>query len=119
MHRYSKSSIVRFMVDMVDFKLSDNMIDPACGTGGFIEKYFLISKNRLKQLYAENTTEYKTKLKQLQNNQIFGIEKDGSVASLAKLSMSMNGDGHTTIYRGNGLLFTNIYIYILVRLVSS
>lgn len=109
---FTHRNIVRFMVDMVDLKLSDNMIDPACGTGGFIEKYFLESKNKLKQLYDENTTEYKTKLKQLQHSQIFGIEKDGSVASLAKLSMSMNGDGHTTIYRGNGLLFTNIYIYI-------
>lgn len=107
---FTHRNIVHFMVRMVNPKLSDNTLDPACGTGGFIENVFLDLKTKLKQLYDENTSEYKTKLKQLQYNQIFGIEKDGAVASLAKLSMSMNGDGHTTIYRGNGLLFSNSYI---------
>jgi type I restriction-modification system DNA methylase subunit len=108
---FTHRNIVHFMVSIVDPKLSDNALDPACGTGGFIENVFLVLKRKLGQLYNEDTPEYKTKLMQLQNNQIFGIEKDGSVASLAKLSMSMNGDGHTTIYRGNGLLFTNQYIH--------
>jgi len=108
---FTHRNIVRFMGDMVDLKLSDNVIDPACGTGGFIEKAFLDLKAKLTELYDKETNEHKTKLRQLQNQQIFGIEKDGSVASLAKLSMSMNGDGHTTIYRGNGLLLKNTYIY--------
>ena len=64
------------------------------------------AKNCLKA-FTPNSEVFKEKLTQLQSNQIFGIEKDGNVASLSKLSMSMNGDGHTTIYKGNGLVYTN------------
>jgi type I restriction enzyme M protein len=107
---FTHRNIVNFMVGMATPGLKDKIIDPACGTGGFIEKSFLLLRQQLKTLYAEDTDEYKRKLTQLQNDQIFGIDKDGNVASLAKLSMSMNGDGHATIHKGNGLTFTNSQI---------
>ena len=104
---FTHRNIVKFIVDMASLKLKDRVIDPACGTGGFIEKAFLVLSNKLKDTYPLESKEYEEKLKLLQNEQTIGIEKDGSVASLAKLSMSMNGDGHTTIFKGNGLTLYN------------
>jgi type I restriction enzyme M protein len=104
---FTHRNIVNFVVDMVGLKLSDRVVDPACGTGGFIEKVFLLLRETLGKTFTNDSQEFKDKLTQLETNQIFGIEKDGNVASLSKLSMSMNGDGHTTIYKGNGLTFTN------------
>lgn len=104
---FTHRNIVNFIVEMADPKLSDRIIDPACGTGGFIETSFLRLNEQLRDVYPESSEEYQEKLDQLRTNQIFGIEKDGNVASLAKLSMSMNGDGHSTIYKANGLTFSN------------
>jgi|APSaa5957512535_1039671.scaffolds.fasta_scaffold16867_1 type I restriction-modification system DNA methylase subunit len=104
---FTHRNIVNFVIDMTGLKLSDKVADPACGTGGFIEKAFLLLRAMLDDTFTKESKEYKEKLTQLQTRQIFGIEKDGNVASLSKLSMSMNGDGHTTIYKGNGLVFTN------------
>ncbi|RZB33131.1 MAG: type I restriction enzyme M protein [Candidatus Argoarchaeum ethanivorans] len=33
---YTPRAVTRFMVDMVDPKLGEKMLDPACGTGGFL-----------------------------------------------------------------------------------
>ena len=104
---FTHRNIINFIVDMVNLKLSDKVADPACGTGGFIEKVFLLLRERLSETFTQDSEAFKEKLNQLQSNQIFGIEKDGSVALLSKLSMSMNGDGHTTIYKGDGLIYTN------------
>ncbi len=104
---FTHRNVVRFMVDMSELKLTDKILDPACGTGGFIETSFFELRKKLKSIFIKDSEEYELKLNQLRNDQIFGIEKDGSVASLAKLSMSMNGDGHTTIFKGDGLSFSN------------
>ncbi len=107
---FTHRNIVNFMVDMADPRLKDRIIDPACGTGGFIEKSFIRLASKVKDSFLADSPEYKEKITQLQTNQVFGIEKDGSVASLAKLSMSMNGDGHTAIFKGNGLTLLNDHI---------
>jgi type I restriction enzyme M protein len=104
---FTHRNVVNFMVDIADPDLSDKVIDPACGTGGFIETAFIELKEQLDSVFNNTSEEYQQKLEQLKNEQIFGIDKDGNIASLAKLSMSMNGDGHTTIYKGNGLTFEN------------
>ena len=104
---FTHRNIVNFVVDMVGLKLSDKVVDPACGTGGFIEKAFILLREKLLETFTHDSEEFNDKLNQLQSKQVFGIEKDGNVASLSKLSMSMNGDGHSTIYKGNGLVFTN------------
>jgi type I restriction enzyme M protein len=107
---FTHRNIVKFGVDMSDLKLSDKILDLACGTGGFIETSFIELSKKVKNLFSSDSEEYIKKIAQLQEKQIFGIEKDGNVASLAKLSMSMNGDGHTTIFKGNGLILTNEFI---------
>lgn len=104
---FTHRNIVDFIAKTADLKVKDKVIDPACGTGGFIEKAFVIQKTKLGELVKEDSNEYEERLKSLQSKQIFGIEKDGNVATLAKLSMSMNGDGHTAIYKGNGLTMQN------------
>ncbi|GAH45186.1 unnamed protein product, partial [marine sediment metagenome] len=104
---FTHRNIVNFMVAMAKPRLKDKTIDPACGTGGFIERTFLVLRQQLRDTFNEDTDDYKEKMRQLQHEQIFGIDKDGNVASLAKLSMSMNGDGHTEIYKGDGLSLTN------------
>ena len=39
---YTPRPVVRFMVEVVDPRLGETVLDPACGTGGFLVEAFLI-----------------------------------------------------------------------------
>ena len=62
---YTPRAVTRFIVDMVDPKLNEKVLDPACGTGGFLVSSF---ENMCKD--AKNVRD----LKRAKNN-LMGIEK--------------------------------------------
>ena len=58
---FTHRNIVNFVVDMVNLKLSDKVADPACGTGGFIEKAFLFLREKLSETFTPNSEVFKEK----------------------------------------------------------
>ncbi|VTN45988.1 Probable type I restriction enzyme BthVORF4518P M protein [Raoultella ornithinolytica] len=66
---YTPRAVTRFMVDRVDPKLGESIMDPACGTGGFLACAFDHVKNNYVQSVADHQT--------LQQ-QIHGVEKNSS-----------------------------------------
>lgn len=76
------------------------LLDPACGTGGFL--VFLMQENLriLERLRAEQKINQKTHdlLKQRIEQEIFfGSDANPGVAGAAKMNMIIAGDGHTNI----------------------
>lgn len=63
---YTPRAVTRFMVDRVDPKLGESIMDPACGTGGFLACAFDHVKNK----YVKSVADHQT----LQQ-QIHGVEK--------------------------------------------
>jgi len=63
---YTPRAVTQFMVDMVDPQLGERVLDPACGTGGFLT---CTIENIRKQSVKRASDE-----KKLQQ-QIFGVEK--------------------------------------------
>lgn len=64
---YTPRAVTRFMVDRVDPKLGESIMDPACGTGGFLACAFDHVKNK----YVKSVADHQT----LQQ-QIHGVEKN-------------------------------------------
>jgi len=63
---YTPRAVVQFMVDMVDPKLGERVLDPACGTGGFLTATIEhVRKHYVKSSEDEVTLE----------RTIFGVEK--------------------------------------------
>lgn len=80
---YTPRAVTRFMVEMVDPKLGETVMDPACGTGGFLActmDHILSSK-------AVNTPEDNQQLQQ----QIFGVEKKQLPHLLCTTNMLLHG----------------------------
>jgi type I restriction enzyme M protein len=75
------------------------LLDPACGTGGFLTEAFKVLKNNY-----ERTGTYKTPAWDfLERRCFYGIEVREENISRTKLNMFLVGDGHTNMTRANTL----------------
>ena len=83
--------ITRFAAEILDIGLNDIVLDPACGTGGFLVAAF--DKAR-----KEGTTE---DIEFFKNNGLYGVEQEPEVAALAIVNMIFRGDGKNNIIEGN------------------
>jgi len=103
---FTPRQVVDFMVNWVDISLDTIMLDPACGSGGFMIKTF--QKMREMVLAAPDSyfKTYKTTrddiLENIKKGQIFGVDGEPRATKTAKMNMVMWGDGENVV-RGNGL----------------
>jgi type I restriction enzyme M protein len=81
------------LVKMVDPKPGQTVIDPACGAGGF-----LASVVRHHRASGCNERELAAAVSSL-----YGIEKDGYLANLARLHVSLLSGGHPKVVCGDSL----------------
>ncbi|MDP3052922.1 MAG: N-6 DNA methylase [bacterium] len=83
--------LTRFGAEVINVNENDIIFDPACGTGGFLVSAFDYVKNHIN----------KTQLDKFKENNIFGIEQEPEVVSLALVNMIFRGDGKNNIIEGN------------------
>ncbi|WP_407334292.1 N-6 DNA methylase [Enterovibrio sp. 27052020O] len=92
---YTPRAVTRFIVDRLDPKLGDNIMDPACGTGGFLACSF----DHVKNNYVETTADHHTLQKQ-----IHGVEKKQLPHLLCITNMMLHGiEVPSQIKHGNTL----------------
>ena len=98
---FTPKNIVRLMVNAVDPSLSDIIIDPSCGSGGFLVESLKYLWNKVdleaKELDWEETAIYEEK-KEIGIKNIRGIEKDSFLTKVAKSYMAILGDGKGGIF---------------------
>lgn len=75
------------------------ILDPACGTGGFLTESFKVLKNN----YEKTATYDKNAKKFLEKNCFFGVDVREENISRTKLNMFLVGDGHTNMFSYNTL----------------
>lgn len=98
---FTPKNVVRLMVNAVDPSLSDLIIDPSCGSGGFLVESLKYLWNKVdieaKELDWEETAVLEEK-KEIGIKNIRGIEKDSFLTKLAKSYMAILGDGKGGIF---------------------
>lgn len=76
------------------------VIDPACGTGGFLVHALNQTMDDLQKELKDKTihdTLYNTVKRQLKEETFYGVDAHEGVASTAKMNMIIAGDGHNNI----------------------
>jgi len=91
---YTPRPVVRFMVEMLDPKIGETVLDPACGTGGFLVESFEHLKKQAK------TVEHK---KILQEQSIIGGEAKPLPYLLSQMNLLLHGLNYPNIDSGNSL----------------
>ncbi len=79
---YTPRAVTQFMVDMVDPKLGEKILDPACGTGGFLS--CSIEHVRSKDVKTAED-------EQLLQKSVFGVEKKALPHLLCTTNMLLHG----------------------------
>lgn len=79
---YTPRAVTSFIVDRIDPKLGESIMDPACGTGGFLTSSFEHVKNN----YVKSGEDHQTLQKQ-----IFGFEKKQLPHLLCTTNMMLHG----------------------------
>ncbi len=82
------------------------VLDPACGTGGFLVFLMQDALDRLSIMYAAREitkATYDNARKQIKENVFFGSDANEGVAASAKMNMIIAGDGHTNIRHEDSL----------------
>jgi type I restriction enzyme M protein len=91
---YTPRPVVRFMVQVTDPRLGDTVLDPACGTGGFlVEAYDHIAQQ------VTNPDQRRT----LQRDTLFGQEAKPLPYMLAQMNLLLHGLEAPQIAYGNTL----------------
>ncbi|MFZ6015266.1 MAG: restriction endonuclease subunit M [Patescibacteria group bacterium] len=94
---FTPREIVSFAVKMMDIKNDDLVLDPACGSGGFL-LHALDEVRKQAEEFNENDEAEKYRFwHDFAQNNLFGIEINDSIARVAKMNMIIHDDGHTNV----------------------
>jgi type I restriction enzyme M protein len=91
---YTPRSIVRFMVEVVNPKIGQRVLDPACGTGGFLTEAFAHMAEQANTIKRRET---------LQSASIFGGEAKPLPFLLAQMNLLLHGLDAPQIASDNSL----------------
>ncbi len=94
---FTPRELVAFAVEALDPQRDDLILDPACGSGGFL-LYALDHVRRAAGQYHEpGTIEHFQFWHDFAQNNLFGVEVNEELARVAKMNMIIHDDGHTNI----------------------
>ncbi len=115
---FTPRNIVKAMVEMLNPSEHDRVLDPACGSGGFLVMVLdHVRKQIAKELYPDldgplltekfNSLEVNERVREYAENSIFGFDFDPDLKKAARMNMVMAGDGHANIFHVNSLEYPN------------
>lgn len=104
---FTPRELVDFMVNLADPKIGERIIDPACGSGGFLIKVFKKINKEIEGLPVTETEKMKYS-EDLINHCLWGIDIDRSLTKLSQANLILHGDGFGHIYQHNAFIVSEV-----------
>lgn len=103
---FTPRNVVKMMTQIVDPSINDKILDPACGSGGFLVESLKYVWDKLEKQgnilnWPKNEIEIEKQKIAIKNFR--GIDKDNFLGKVAKAYMALLGDGRGGIYCENSL----------------
>jgi type I restriction enzyme M protein len=99
---FTTREVVNFMVDLVEPRIGECIIDPSCGSGGFLIRAYNVVRDKI--LLSDLSEREKTeKLRALATRSLVGIDWETRAARTCKMNMIIHGDGHAGVYQAHAL----------------
>lgn len=106
---FTPREIIAFAVEMMRPSNEELVLDPACGSGGFL----LYALDYVRRRAAEFYPNYETDTSDAQDHfkywhdfaqkRLFGIEINDEITRVAKMNMMLHDDGHTNVIGADAL----------------
>lgn len=108
---FTPRNVIRMMVKMVDPESDKLILDPACGSGGFLVVALAHHRRRLlTDIGANPDAPVPSELRRIDRplrryakSCLFGLDVDPDLRKAARMNMVMNNDGHGNIFSFNSL----------------
>ena len=101
---FTPREVVEFMVKMVAPHHEEHVLDPACGSGGFLLHAMDHILKQASEFFIEGTPEHYTHWHDFAEKRLFGIEVNDSIARVAKMNMIIHDDGHSNVIGNDALV---------------
>ena len=98
---FTPREIIRFCVKIIDPQIGQLLLDPACGSGGFLLNSLDFIRDYAEHNYDENEAWRIWHDFAMRN--LYGIEISGKIARVCKMNMIIHDDGHTNVISTDAL----------------
>ena len=93
---FTPRNIVQFAIEMIQPNNEMHVLDPACGSGGFLLNAMAYVRAYAEQNYIDKLEIYKH-CHDFAKDCLFGIEINDQIARVCKMNMILHDDGHSNI----------------------
>lgn len=100
---FTPREIVEFMVSFIGPNERDVIIDPACGSGGFLLYCLKKISEDIHKNYRGDQRTIDRKIYDFSHYNLYGIEFNDKIARVAMMDMVISDDGHTNIIADTAL----------------
>ena len=95
---FTSREIIQFTVEMLKPTADDYVLDPACGSGGFLLYAMDYVRHEAEKLYDEDEeTARFSHWHDFAKDRLFGLEINDEISRVAKMNMILHDNGHTNI----------------------
>lgn len=95
---FTPREIIQFAVEMLKPTADDYVLDPACGSGGFLLYAMDYVRHAAEKLYDEDEETARFRhWHDFAKDRLFGLEINDEISRVAKMNMILHDDGHTNI----------------------
>lgn len=101
---FTPRSVIRVAVKLVDPDDDQTVLDPACGSGGFLlcaMKHVWRKQEAAKMFEGDALAEQK---RSFASRNLFGIDKEADLVKIARIHMSIAGDGQSQVFHHDSLV---------------
>ena len=107
---FTPRELVDFIIKMVEPDQQERILDPACGSGGFLLYTMEHIQKEASEYYDEGSHEHRSYWHDFARDRLFGIELNNAIARVAKMNMMLHDDGNSNVIGNDALIdFNKLY----------
>lgn len=100
---FTPRPIIEFCVKMMKPEQDWDVLDPSCGSGGFLLHTLDYMRKQAGDYYEKGTVDYFNYWHDFAAKHLYGIEINDEIARVAKMNMIVHDDGHTNVISHDAL----------------
>jgi type I restriction enzyme M protein len=101
---FTPREVIEFIVEFLDFNKDDRVLDPACGSSGFLLHSLDKVRKQAGEYWPEDGQSQWSHWHTFAEKNLFGIELNRSLARVSKMNMIIHDDGHTNVIASDALV---------------
>lgn len=94
---FTPRPVIEFAVKMMKPEHDWDVLDPACGSGGFLLHALDYMRTQAGDYYDKDSVDYYNYWHDFASKHLYGVEINDEIARVAKMNMIVHDDGHTNV----------------------